>query len=402
MKIGIYNPYIHTMGGGERVTAAMATYFARQPDDEVGIITSSPVDLKKVGGYFDCDLSRVKVYQLPKMNFLFRVLTSRFCPIPMRVKFLLGTYYDHRAIQRLKLDLFINNFYQSNCPPIAPQSIYMCMFPQRLSLKYRYKGFVRKTYGYLIEAAEKRLGLDPAAAIERYTTITANSKYTAGWIQKYWGRPSVVLYPPCTPMKLAGVKKRPQILHVGRFFPEEETSHNKHQDILIEAFKKLSRLHPDYELHLTGSIDMQDEAAVKHLGKLKQAAEGYPIFFHLNVRYDELKKLYNQSTIYWHATGYGSDPQAAPETQEHFGITTVEAMSAGAIPVVINSAGQQEIIEKDNGILWDTPAIMIEATDRLINDAALQKRLSMAAQKRAEQFTTKAFEQQLKTVIENL
>ena len=56
-----------------------------------------------------------------------------------------------------------------------------------------------------------------------------------------------------------------------------------------------------------------------------------------------------------------------PEKQEHFGITTVEAMSTGAIPVVINTAGQSEIIENNkNGYLWSNPEELIKYTKESI------------------------------------
>jgi hypothetical protein len=55
----------------------------------------------------------------------------------------------------------------------------------------------------------------------------------------------------------------------------------------------------------------------------------------------------------WHATGYGFDAEQYPAKQEHFGMTTVEAMSAGAVPVVLNTGGQREIVTHgDDGFLW--------------------------------------------------
>ncbi|MEI6256489.1 MAG: glycosyltransferase [Planctomycetota bacterium] len=44
-----------------------------------------------------------------------------------------------------------------------------------------------------------------------------------------------------------------------------------------------------------------------------------------------------------------------PSSQEHFGQTTVEALSAGVVPVVIDTGGQRETVEPGrNGFRWNT------------------------------------------------
>src|SRR5207253_1817217 len=118
---------------------------------------------------------------------------------------------------------------------------------------------------------------------------------------------------------------------------------------------KMKKLHSEgWQLHFAGSV-AEDSGALKYIISLTQKAKGLPVYFHFNCSFPELKELFNKATIYWHATGYGSDPEKYPQRQEHFGITTVEAMSAGAIPVVINSAGQKEsVAQGQNGFLWST------------------------------------------------
>ena len=63
-----------------------------------------------------------------------------------------------------------------------------------------------------------------------------------------------------------------------------------------------------------------------------------------NLERSRLRQLYAQARIFWHAAGYGECDER-PELSEHFGMATVEAMSAGCIPVVINKGGQPEIVE---------------------------------------------------------
>ena len=66
--------------------------------------------------------------------------------------------------------------------------------------------------------------------------------------------------------------------------------------------------------------------------QFRKSAEGFPIEFLVNKKNDELWGIYSKAKIYWHASGFGEDLEAHPEFAEHFGISTVEAMGAGAVP----------------------------------------------------------------------
>jgi glycosyltransferase involved in cell wall biosynthesis len=102
--------------------------------------------------------------------------------------------------------------------------------------------------------------------------------------------------------------------------------------------------------------------------------------------------LYQEAKIFWHAAGMNSDEETHPELAEHFGITTVEAMSAGCVPVVVNKGGQPEIVEHGvSGFVWNTPDELQEYTARLMKDEELWRRMSKAARLRAEKFSRQAF-----------
>ncbi len=67
--------------------------------------------------------------------------------------------------------------------------------------------------------------------------------------------------------------------------------------------------------------------------------------------------------MFWSATGYGEDEQKNPWASEHFGMTTVEAMAGGCVPVVIDRAGQKEIVREGlDGYRWSTPEQLVERT----------------------------------------
>ena len=119
---------------------------------------------------------------------------------------------------------------------------------------------------------------------------------------------------------MSGVKEK-TIHSVGRF---EASLNNKHQDILIDAFRELSPIIPGWKLGLAGGSSSDE-----WLEKLKQKAAGLRVEFATNVSHTGLSDLYQKATIYWHAAGYVVDEVKNPELTEHFGISTVEAISAG-------------------------------------------------------------------------
>ncbi|HNJ41416.1 MAG TPA: glycosyltransferase, partial [Acidobacteriota bacterium] len=82
---------------------------------------------------------------------------------------------------------------------------------------------------------------------------------------------------------------------------------------------------------------------------------------------------------------------------------TVEAMSAGAVPVVINAGGQREsVCHARNGFLWNTLDEMLELTQSLILDRELLERLGSQAMVDSNQFSREAFLHRIDRIIERL
>lgn len=181
--------------------------------------------------------------------------------------------------------------------------------------------------------------------------IIVNSNFTKQVIDAEYNLNSLVIYPPVTPIS-PGVKEN-IILSVGRF---ESSLNTKHQDILIQAFRALSPQLSGWKLVLVGASSNEDW--VNHL---RQLAAGLPIELVTNATYGDLCRLYGVSRIYWHAAGYGIDETKNPELTEHFGISTVEAISAGCIPLVVPSGGQKEIVP-DPSFHWKTIEELITKT----------------------------------------
>ncbi|MBU0618991.1 glycosyltransferase family 4 protein [Patescibacteria group bacterium] len=203
-----------------------------------------------------------------------------------------------------------------------------------------------------------------------------------------------VIYPPVNNQEFQAEKKAKIILSVGRFFCQPN---NKKHQFLIKVFQDLLPQMTGWQLIIAGSLSTADQARFK---QLKKAVQSPSIKLLPNLSFNELKALYGKAAIYWHAAGYAEDLVQYPEKAEHFGITTVEAMASGAVPVVIEAGGQPEIVTHgQNGLLWQTKKELIGQTLQLIKLDKNWQRLSRAAQKRAQDFSKAKFFQSLNEKI---
>lgn len=400
-KIGIYNPYIETKGGGEKMSLALAETLAEDKNNDVFLITHSEVKLELLADYFKLDLTRVKSFKINTDTVFLKII--RRLHLPSMAQHFFFDIVAQRTLKKKNFDVFINNCYHSNLPSPTSNGVYLCMFPQKLENDDKSIGLLKKIYLVCMHALN-RIAMHPKEkySVHTYKFIISISEFTKSHVQKLWGRDSTILYPICEDMLLKNPPEKEKIiLHVGRFFENAGNNHHKRQDILLEAFTKLTQLQKDgWQLHFVGSV-AEEVGALKYLIKLMKKSQGLPVYFHFNCSFPELKDLYNKATIYWHATGFGSDPEKQPERQEHFGISTVEAMSTGAIPVVINTAGQKEsVIHGQNGFLWSTKKELAEYTTRVAKLSSDQlKPIQSAAIKSAARFNKTAFEKRVDTIF---
>ena len=361
--IGIYNLHMQARGGGEILTLVLAEHLSSNHD--VLLFHSGELNPRALEQVFAVDLSRIKLISLNRAGRIWRAVAKLRGPrIPS------FSLHHYSQLTKLKLDLFINASYASSLACPARQGIFLCLFPHDLRETSDVKQPMRQIRRALTTWIEKSVtGFDAHNWPESYSKVIAISRYTANWIEQLWGLPSEVIYPPCEDMG-PPLEKEKIILHVGRFAaPQNEIeSHHKAQEILLQTFRDMKQAQRQgWELHFAGNLG-PNKAAEHFATRLTQDARGLPVKFHFNASFAELRELYRRAAIYWHATGIGYAPEDHPAKQEHFGITTVEAMSAGAVPVVKRSGGQVEIVTHGvDGIFWDDVSELLGQTNALIN-----------------------------------
>jgi glycosyltransferase involved in cell wall biosynthesis len=374
LKIGIYPAALYVYGGGEKYIGKIAETLSRE-NDVVFIVFREP-NLKELETRLGINLSRVSIDAIGKARGLALFVRNKL-PSVIAVS---DTYTLSKCTK--KYDLFINQEHDTFVSSHARRSFLICEVPP-------VRRFNRTTF-------LKRLFFDPK--LKTYDQIVVNSHFTRKWAEKYYRRDATVLYPAIDTESLVPSAKENIILSVGRFCT---ALHCKKQLEMVRSFKKLytEQSLQGWTYHLVGGLgDVPQDRG--YLEGCIAEGKGYPIYFHVNAPLDRLKELYGKAKIFWHATGLGENENKYPERMEHFGMTTVEAMSAGCVPVVINKGGQPEIVESGlGGFLFETIKELNEHTIRLINDDALLKKMSERCMERSIEFSLGKFEARVKEIF---
>lgn len=233
--------------------------------------------------------------------------------------------------------------------------------------------------------------------LQSYDRVVANSDYTGKWTRKWWGRCDDVVTPP-----VAMHESRPKerlILALGRFFSPER-GHSKRQLDLVEAYRRLVESGvADWRLVLIGGCSPEDR---DYAMQVRRAMRGLPGEVLLNADRDLVDRFLGAASIFWHATGLGTNLERHPERAEHFGIAPIEAMSAGAVPIVFGAAGPADVVVPDrSGFHFTTIDDLVDVTRRLINDNDLRLRLSGGARERAHGFDEAHFADHVRHLVES-
>jgi len=393
MKIGIYQPYWGEIGGSQFYAAVLAQALSQNHSVHI-VHPRRNFDRQEIEEKLQLDLSKVAFRPVPPMprayadtcNPIRRIRTDRCWGES------LSTPYD----------VFINSFERVPFACHAPKGVLVTHFPfERFESFYRMysEGWRRK--GLLARLLSRSYYItDWSYRFGTYPLKIASSKFTQRWLKRLWGANSHVVYPPVRD-GFVRVAKGNHIVSVARFY-DDTRNHHKKQPILIDTFQQLAQSSLQaWEYQQIGYL--LPERDTPYYDGLVARAQGYPIRLIANASGKELRSCLEEAKIFWHATGFGEDETTHPERMEHFGITTVEAMAAGCVPIVINSGGQPEIVEHGvNGFLWNTLGELKHYTSLVSRDEALRERLSEAARRRARMFSREEFVKSVLRVMEPL
>jgi glycosyltransferase involved in cell wall biosynthesis len=235
--------------------------------------------------------------------------------------------------------------------------------------------------------------------LNSYDVVVGVSQYTVDWIERLWAHPAEVLYPPIQVERFRPVSERKQeIVSAGRFFAPGG-GHSKRQLEQVQTFGSVVRsgLLPGWTLHLIGGCEPSQRG---YLDEVRSAATGLPVEIHANAPRELLEDLLSRAAIQWSATGFGENDVKTPWASEHFGMTTVEAMAGGCVPIVIDKAGQREIVRDGvDGYRWSTLDELRHRTLEVAGNPALRTRLAHSARERAQLYSDAAFADNVRDLV---
>lgn len=370
IKIGIYDHAFHFSGGGQRYVAEMANILQNEYD--VTYIANRDVKLSQYMDWYNINLSKCKL-KIVKIPFFEKI--NEYTINESAVLFEDNNPFDIIGDESLNYDVFINANMLSKVKPQSIYSIFVCHFPDNKRGRFFH--------------------------VDDYSAIISNGSYTSSWIDKKWGlEPTHLLYPPVDMYNPESniQNKKNIILSVARF----ETSGSKKQIEMAKAFAGLVRrdkaLMQDWILVLAGGTFPGNP----YFDKVKLLIESLHCNIELrpDVTYEELRTLYHDAAIFWHACGLN---EKDPHRVEHFGMTTVEAMQNFCVPVVIDGGGQREIVEHNvSGLRFKTVKQLQEHTKTLISDVLLRQTMAEKAYNRSHNFNMDVFRAKLDEIFSEI
>lgn len=341
MRAAIYNPYLDTLGGGERYTVSFAQALVSN-GYEVDIQWKNTIIKKKLEDRFGIKLKGI--------NFIKNIRR--------------GDGYEV-------------------CFWISDGSIPI--------LRAR-KNFLHFQFPFKDVNGKSLLN---KMKLFRISSIIVNSYFTKSFIDEEYGVESTVIYPPVDTVKIKPRRKENLILAVGRF---SRLTQAKRQDVLIDTFKKLCKSGlSGWRLVLAGGVEVGVD---DYIEKLRKKSRGYPIEFIESPKFEKLKELYGRAKIFWSSTGFGVNENKEPVKVEHFGISIVEAMAASVVPLATNLGGHKEIISDGvNGYLWKKSLELMRKTKQLINEPKLLRKMANHVRSDSKVYEYERFETEVGALL---
>jgi glycosyltransferase involved in cell wall biosynthesis len=384
-KIGIYNqPLGDSLGGPEYTVAGLAEAFGKS--HEVELVHHRPsLTTEELEEFSRTDLSAVRLRYVAPTDYQ---LSSSYN--------MWRRYQDarkwHSSLSE-PYDLFIALVH--NVPPFcsAPKAVLMVRYPFDIPSYAQLAESVAGRKSWRTNLSLRYYRWEWKKRLESYQIKTAISDFTRIQTRRLWDLECRVVHPPGA-TDFPSVSKDNIILSTGRFAVAGEGRDNGQLEMLYTfdaLYAELKNWKYFQVGNSSGSVEHRAYLDELHRVGAESHAQVLP-----NVERSQVRSLFERAGIFWNAAGYSEKEKEHPELAEHFGITTIEAMAAGCVPVVVNRGIQGEIVQHGvNGYLWESTDHLKEYTLLLAHDESLRKRMSAAARERARGFSREAVKEKL-------
>lgn len=371
-SVAVLHNTLNTAGGGERVCLTMLEALLERGFD-VTLLTAEKTDWNKVEnslGMFKLD--RERLHEKFALPFGFR---PRIFGIYQRL--LAGIYAS--LLYRNRFDFIINTF--GDITPLMCKYTYV-YFPIYLMMndktsKYNTSNFWK--FYFAPYAFYQKLHYPNYLS---KTIPLCTSKYTQDVLKSLVPNSGHVLYPPVEidTFRNDNVERENMVVTCSRFAPEKN----------LHVIPKIASYTPNIEYHIVGGTNRLSGPVISKILSEKEKFGCSNVHLHTDVNKEELKRLYGRAKVYLH-TMIG----------EHFGISIVEGMSSGLIPVVHRSGGAYlDIVERDRyGFSYEKPDEAADIIKSLTDDSGKQKEYRQIALERSQQFSKEKFKEEFVRLV---
>ncbi|XP_020276517.1 GDP-Man:Man(3)GlcNAc(2)-PP-Dol alpha-1,2-mannosyltransferase-like isoform X2 [Asparagus officinalis] len=422
-SVGFFHPYTNDGGGGERVLwCAVRAVQEEDPDLEVSVFTGDDATPESLSSRaldrFGVQLLRPPmVVRLSKRKWIEEKAYPHFTMIGQSMG---SVYLSWEALRKFTPQFYFDTSGYAFTYPLA--RIFGCKvicythYPtissdmvsrvrQRSSMynnealiaksiwlsrcKVIYYTFFSWLYGFVGSYAHLAM---------------VNSSWTKSHIENLWKIPDRTrrVYPPCDTSSLQELPltrpaEVPIFISVAQFRPEK--AHTLQLEAFSLAVQRLDSDLPKPKLQFVGSCrNKEDLERLQNLkDKSRELNMDEHVEFHKDVTYRDLIRLLGGAIAGLHSM-----------IDEHFGISVVEYMAAGAIPIAHNSAGpRMDIVLGEDGcqtgFLASNKEEYADAILKVLKMTEAERlTLAAAARKRAQRFSEQKFYEDFRAAIHPL
>lgn len=222
----------------------------------------------------------------------------------------------------------------------------------------------------------------------RPSLLLTNSKFTQSVIKQYLNREALILHPPINVKKYLNknVKRKNYVITVSKFTPKKN----------LHIIPLIARQAKNVRFLIAGKADKYSLTTIKNLLQyVKYYGVKDRVILLYNISESNLIDLLSNAKIYLHTVKF-----------EHFGISIVEAMASGCVPLVHRSGGPWLDIlnaqQGKNGFSYATVEEAAQLIDMIMNDEDLYKAISMSARKRVTQYDVAVFRRKLNAILKQV
>jgi glycosyltransferase involved in cell wall biosynthesis len=221
--------------------------------------------------------------------------------------------------------------------------------------------------------------------------LLTNSKFTQSIIKEYLRRESLVVYPPVNVEDISLQSRKAQKLQnlvvvVASLTPKRH----------LEQVPAIARQSSQARFVIMGKADKYSWSTLDSLKRqIRSLRVQDKIKIQTNVPYESFKQTLFKARVYLHVMPF-----------DHFGISVVEAMAAGSIPIVHRSGGPwMDILDEkqgEYGFSYASPQEAAEQIDALISKENLTVQVANRALNRAKVFDKRVFMKRIADVVQAL